>query len=1263
MADFFVNQLDFIFFFYGLSFFILAALAFSLSIEKKSNFAWSWLGIFGVLHGMNEWLDLFVITFNDNFSLQLIRTLFIGASFTALFEFARRTQKMNSGRTVSLWIYIPLFVVASLGALYGIAGLNITIRYFIGLAGGVFCAFVVYGASRKELRGNSRRNILFGLFILISCYAATTIFVVPKNNILIAPWINTELFATLLGLPVQIIRAFLAALLAIFLWLYYNSFDESKGRSDKVWHVNNLLSFAVPVLLIVISIAGWRFTDRVGEYARSRVIVDSTADIEILYLRLEADLKKVEEATSLMCQSPGIIVASSLWPPSDIERATLVLDRYKKAFNMSACYIFNNDGIVIASSNRNDPDSFIGQDYSFRPYFKDALKGLLGTYFALGMTSDTRGYYAASMIRDAGNNMIGVAAIKKNLDDSEKAFKNYPYAFLIDPNGIIFLSSKPELIFRSFWPVSENTVKALNSSRQFHKRYFESILSKEIKNYSYITFMGEEFFAQSRVINKEGWRIIVLSSTRPVSHYRFFAIIATLFLAVSIMVLFLIFSKERAIYEGKLKLAETLSEEKFIFSHTKDFVYRHDLKGVFNYVSPSVEQITGYRPDEWRVHYATYLTDSPENKKAITYTEEAMKTGLEHPAYEVEIYHKDGRRINLEVKEQPFFVQGRIAGIVGVARDISERKRSEKVLIEAERRFRDTLQNINLLAVQLDMNGNITFCNDFLLKLSGWEKRDVISHSWFDIFIPSANRKRVKDIFLRLVEEKKIEEYLHYENKIVTKSGDERLISWVNVVLQDTNGDIMGISSIGTDVTERRRMEDKLASLSRAVEQSPVSVIITNTDGDIEYVNPKFTHLTGYAPEEVIGKNPRMLKSGEMSPDEYKKLWETIKSGKEWRGEFHNKKKNSELYWESASISPIRDSSGKIIHFLAVKEDITERKKAEEELVRLASFPALTPNPVIEIDFSGNIIYMNPTAYRRFSGTAGTEALEIVLNAVTSRAGEIKSSGRKDVVIETEVHNVVYEQHTTYIAGSDTIRTHLLDITERRRIDRLKDDFIATVSHELRTPLSITKEGISLILDGIVGSISEEQAKVLTTSKDNIDRLARIINELLDISKIEAGKLILNKEKMDIVEVAKSVVESFTGMANTKKLELKFTSSEDSIALYADPDKITQIFVNLISNSIKFTDTGYVEVSVKENVGEIECSVRDTGIGIADEDLHKLFGKFQQFGRTAGAGEKGTGLGLSIAKRIVDMHNGEIWAESELGKGTKITFVLPKQIL
>lgn len=231
---------------------------------------------------------------------------------------------------------------------------------------------------------------------------------------------------------------------------------------------------------------------------------------------------------------------------------------------------------------------------------------------------------------------------------------------------------------------------------------------------------------------------------------------------------------------------------------------------------------------------------------------------------------------------------------------------------------------------------------------------------------------------------------------------------------------------------------------------------------------------------------------------------------------------------------------------------------------------------------------------------------------------------------------------------------------ELRQLDQLKSDFISTVSHELRTPLAIIKEGMSLLLDKIPGEMNEKQSKILDVSKHNIDRLSRIINSLLDISKIEAGKVGLKKGFISMPDMIKHIALSFENKIRQKGLELKLDIDKSEDKLYADADRIAQVMTNLLDNAIKFTEKGCVEIAYKDKNDTIECSVADTGTGIDKNDLPKVFNKFQQFGRVAGAGEKGTGLGLSIAKSIIDMHHGTMTVESELGKGTKFTFRLHK---
>ncbi|MCP4042545.1 MAG: PAS domain S-box protein, partial [Gammaproteobacteria bacterium] len=249
---------------------------------------------------------------------------------------------------------------------------------------------------------------------------------------------------------------------------------------------------------------------------------------------------------------------------------------------------------------------------------------------------------------------------------------------------------------------------------------------------------------------------------------------------------------------------------------------------------------------------------------------------------------------------------------------------------EYEQLFRYTLENIALAAVSVDRTGTVTFCNDYFLELTGWGHDDVVGSNWLERFTPAEQRDSAREL-LKLMQTPDTFPST-WETEVQSRDKSRHLMFWTNNLSFNANGDVIGVTSIGEDITDARKTEEELRKLSGAVEQSPSIVLITNRDGMIEYVNPKFTEITGYASAEVIGSSPSFLKSGDTSPNEYRKLWEIISAGKEWRGEFHNRKKNGELYWESAAISAIRNQDGEITNYLAVKEDITERKRLEREV-------------------------------------------------------------------------------------------------------------------------------------------------------------------------------------------------------------------------------------------------------------------------------------------------------------------------------------------
>ena len=238
--------------------------------------------------------------------------------------------------------------------------------------------------------------------------------------------------------------------------------------------------------------------------------------------------------------------------------------------------------------------------------------------------------------------------------------------------------------------------------------------------------------------------------------------------------------------------------------------------------------------------------------------------------------------------------------------------------------------------------------------------------------------------------------------------------------------------------------------------------------------------------------------------------------------------------------------------------------------------------------------------------------------------------------------------------------TVLSDITKQKELDQMKSDFVASVSHELRNPMGAIQQSISVILTGTAGPITDHQKKFLTNAERNLNRLGLLIDDLLDLAKLEARKMELKYELCPMDKIVSDVLETMETWAKNKNINLVKHLSTSLPEINIDPDRVTQILVNLISNAIKFTPSGgtiTVEAAVPDN-SQMKVSVTDTGIGIAKEDIAKIFNKFQQVGKKKPT-ESGTGLGLAIVKELVQLHGGDITVESELENGTQFTFTLP----
>ena len=460
---------------------------------------------------------------------------------------------------------------------------------------------------------------------------------------------------------------------------------------------------------------------------------------------------------------------------------------------------------------------------------------------------------------------------------------------------------------------------------------------------------------------------------------------------------------------------------------------------------------------------------------------------------------------------------------------------------------------------------------------------------------------------------------------------------------------------------------------------TPSAIITLDNEMRITSWNNKAADITGYSQEDVLGK-PCFIFTGLPCSEECDADNQTL--AKAVMGhECYIKTKDGTILTILKNTDYLKDPKGNVVGVIESFGDITGHKRLEEDLRESRDYFNEIINsvadPIFVKDKQHRWILINK-AYSAFMGKKIEEMIGKTDHDLFPEK-EADIFWEKDkLVFETGRENVNEEEFTDakgmlhIIATKKTLYRDnkgekfivgiIRDMTEQKRVEKLKDDFVGTVSHELRTPLSITKEGISLVLDKVPGPINEKQAKILTVAKNNIDRLARIINSLLDMSRIESGKAKeIKPQAFDIIAVIRQVMNEFELKFKEKSLVLRADLPKEGIIIHGDPDGIAQVLTNLIGNSFKFTKQGIIDLSAKDKDDSVEISVSDTGVGIAEEDMPKLFQKFQQFGRVNGPGEKGTGLGLAIAKGIVDAHKGKIWVESEFGKGTTVTFALPKK--
>ncbi len=641
--------------------------------------------------------------------------------------------------------------------------------------------------------------------------------------------------------------------------------------------------------------------------------------------------------------------------------------------------------------------------------------------------------------------------------------------------------------------------------------------------------------------------------------------------------------------------------------------------------------------------------------------------------------------------EKGFFGEKEIGLMEEVAVDLSHaiehldqerrRRKAESALKESEEKFRLLVES-SPDAIIVQTRGCFAYLNSAAVRLFGAKSATTLLGTAILERLDEQYHQTVQNDIRQINEFKK--PLAHGERIFLRLDGSPVTceISAAPIHYEGHDGALVFVHNL----TERRQIENQLRLLSSAVQQTPVTVVITNAQGLIEYVNPQFSKVTGYAFEEAIGKNPRILKSEKMPPSVYQALWSTVTQGKEWQGTLCNRKKNGELFWEEVSIAPVLDNLGHITHYIALKQDISFRRQAEEQIRRQARLLDLARDAVIVCGADSRLSYWNK-AFEQLTGWTtvnvvgrrlgellkGDEfALAAAMHAVREHGewtGELEGEsqrGRKFTLLSR--WTLVRERDDDF----GKILSINTDITEKKQFEsqflrsqRLESigSLASGIAHDLKNILSPILLCAPMLNDDITPA---ERQGMVNVVEQSARRAADIVRQLLGFSRGKEGQKVPLQIRHLVREMGKIVTETFP-----RSIRLEATYDDNLWAVLGNVTQLHQILLNLCVNARDAMpgggqlmiavnnvrlDESFVSMNTEASVGPfVRVCISDTGQGIPEAIRDKIF---DPFFTTKPLGQ-GTGLGLATVQSLIKEHGGFITFRTQEGKGTTFEFYLP----
>ncbi|MBN4059362.1 PAS domain S-box protein, partial [Dehalococcoides mccartyi] len=748
-------------------------------------------------------------------------------------------------------------------------------------------------------------------------------------------------------------------------------------------------------------------------------------------------------------------------------------------------------------------------------------------------------------------------------------------------------------------------------------------------------------------------------------------------------------------------IARLQRHNELILNSAGDGIYGVDINGVITFVNPAAARMlevqTGNivgRIESEIIRYSGHDgTAVPWSKSPV---HETLVSGRPRQATEHWVTKSNGDTLPVEFIIAPLVEKdGAIVGAVVTFKEITERQEAEERRLADEAKLRDSESRTKAILdlavdaiITISDKGKIESANKAAETVFGYTADQMIGNN-VSMLMPSPFHEG-HDQYLGNYQKTGERKVIGIGREVIGLRSDGSTFPMELSVSEVTLGGHHMYTGIVRDITERKEAEERRqaaeASLrdsesrTKAILDLAVDAIITISDkGKIESANKAAERVFGYTADQMIGNNVSMLMPSPFHEGHDQYLGNYQKTGeKKVIGigrEVIGLRSDGSTFPMELSVSEV--TLGGHHMYTGIVRDITERKASEEFIKKSEeakeSLLNAIPDLMFRISGKGKILayraaensddYVSPGEL--FVGRSIEEAMpgEFAELAKTKIAATLETQAaqtfeyRMPVPIKSK--NFRDFEARVHVSGPDEVLVLIRDISERRAVERMKEEFVSTVSHELRTPLTSIRGALGLLDGTMLVDASKQVKRMLQIGISNTDRLSRLINDILDLERLEAGKTELELEEFLVADLVERTIESLQVLANDAGINL--SADIDEMTLVADNDKVTQVLTNLVSNAIKFSEKGQpVNVTATISDEEIKISVIDEGRGIPEDSLDSVFGRFQQIDASDSKQKGGTGLGLAICKGIIELHGGRIWAENNPGPGSKFVFTLPR---